>query len=163
MEYKQRHAKAHIGSAFAYSRCSYANRKKVGVVFINGDKSISHGWNGTPTGQDNVCEDENNVTLPSVIHAEINALNKTSGSELLGSVAYITLSPCLGCVTAMIARGVKGVVFIEQYRSNEGVIHLLGLNIPVYKYYPITETFTKLSLYNPYYYEEFPHKGNLVF
>ena len=94
---------------------------------------ISDGYNGTPSGFENVCEDENNVTKPYVLHAEANAITKLarSSNNSDGSTLYVTASPCIECAKLIIQAGIKRVVYGEQYRLTDGIDLLRRANIEV--------------------------------
>lgn len=110
---------------------SYAKRSKVGAVMVRDGRIISLGWNGQPAGWDNCCEEEvedengNKVlkTLPTVIHAEANAIYWCSKTEIIsnGAAMYLTLSPCMHCALAMLQAGIKEVYYYEQYRDTTGI------------------------------------------
>ena len=112
----------YMGMAFIRSSLSYAKRKKVGVIVVNNGQIISDGFNGTPSGYSNECEDLINgelVTKKNVIHAESNSFNKIMRSvySSVGSTIYSTLSPCPSCVSTISESGVKTVVYWEKYRE----------------------------------------------
>lgn len=115
------------------SQRSKANRKKVGAVLVKDKNIISFGWNGTPTGFPNQCEDSNNCTLPEVIHAEANAICKAAraGLSTKNSCLYITLSPCIDCAKLLIQAGIKRVIFSENYRDLAPLELLKKSNIKV--------------------------------
>lgn len=102
---------------------SYANRKKVGAVISKGDRVISTGYNGTPPGCDNTCEDKDGNTKASVIHAEANAIlfAAKSGLKTEDCSLYITMSPCVECAKMILASGIKEVFYSEKYRIEDGV------------------------------------------
>lgn len=102
---------------------SVANRLKVGAVIVSVDHINAVGYNGTPAGWDNACEDEDGVTKPETIHAEMNALAKfqNSGLSPKGSTMFITHAPCIECSKAMFLAGVRQVFYAEEYRSTTGV------------------------------------------
>jgi len=119
---------------------SYARRKQVGCIIIKDTQIISHGWNGTPSGDSNDCEhvleDGTMITKPEVLHAEENALDKltksTFGSE--NAIMYLTVSPCLPCAKRIQNSGIKEVVYKEYYPQNsqgDGVPYLIGHNVKV--------------------------------
>jgi dCMP deaminase len=114
--------KRYIRMAAIWSENSYCQRRKVGVLVVKGNMIISDGYNGTPSGFENVCEDENNVTLPYVLHAEANAITKIarSNNSSEGATMYVTASPCMECAKLIIQAGIKRVVYSEQYRLDEG-------------------------------------------
>ena len=113
---------------------SHCTRSKVGAVLVKDGNVISFGYNGTPSGMDNCCE-RDNVTLPHVIHAEVNAVLKAAktGTSVDGSTLYLTLSPCLDCSKLILQAGVKRVVYLETYRNLDGP-NFLKQFIPVEKY-----------------------------
>ena len=104
---------------------SYCTRSKVGAVLVKDGNVISFGYNGTPAGMDNGCE-ENNVTKDEVIHSEMNAILKAakSGNAVDGSTLYLTLSPCQNCCKLIIQSGISRVVYLEDYRDISPVIFL---------------------------------------
>jgi dCMP deaminase len=113
---------------------SYCTRSKVGAVLVKDGNMISFGYNGTPAGMDNGCE-ENNVTKEEVIHAEMNSILKAakSGNSVEGSTLYLTLSPCKECSKLILQSGVKKVVYLNTYRNLDG-IQFLSQFIEVEKY-----------------------------
>ena len=102
---------------------SYCVRRKVGALLVKEKMIISDGFNGTPSGFPNVCEDENNVSFPYVLHAEANALTKVarSNNSSDGATLYVTASPCIECAKLIIQSGIKRVVYGEQYRLTDGL------------------------------------------
>lgn len=102
---------------------SYCQRRKVGAILVKDSMIISDGFNGTPSGFENVCEDESGQTKPYVLHAEANAISKVarSNNSSDGSTLYVTASPCLECAKLIIQAGIKRVVFNELYRLSAGV------------------------------------------
>ena len=117
---------------------SYCTRRKVGALLVKDNMIISDGFNGTPSGFPNVCEDENNVSLPYVLHAEANAITKVarSGNSSDGATLYITDSPCIECAKLIIQSGIRRVVFGRQYRLTDGIELLKRAGIQV-EYLPI--------------------------
>ncbi len=113
---------------------SHCTRSKVGAVLVKDGNVISFGYNGTPAGMDNGCE-ENNVTKDEVIHAEMNSILKAakSGNSVEGSTLYLTLSPCKECSKLILQSGVKKVVYLNTYRNLDG-IQFLSQFIEVEKY-----------------------------
>jgi dCMP deaminase len=132
---KEKHIKAFMETAKVFAECSTANRLHVGCIAVKDNKIISIGYNGTPNGWDNVCEDENNKTLPEVLHAESNMLMKlartTGGAE--GSSVFITHSPCLECAKLIYQSGVKEVYYDIEYRNDEGIKFLKKCGVEVKK------------------------------
>lgn len=102
---------------------SYCRRRKVGAIIVKDSMIISDGFNGTPSGFENVCEDENGTTKPYVLHAEANAITKVarSNNSSDGATLYVTASPCLECSKLIIQSGIKRVVFNELYRLADGI------------------------------------------
>ena len=102
---------------------SYCTRRKVGCLVVKDKMIISDGYNGTPSGFENVCEDENNVTKPYVLHAEANAITKLARSSNNSDSAtlYVTASPCIECAKLIIQAGIKRVVYGENYRIKDGI------------------------------------------
>ena len=132
---KEKHIKAFMETAKVFAECSTANRLHVGCIAVKDNKIISIGYNGTPNGWDNVCEDENNKTLPEVLHAESNMLMKlarTSGGAE-GSSVFVTHSPCLECAKLIYQSGVKEVYYDIEYRNDEGIKFLKKCGVEVKK------------------------------
>lgn len=102
---------------------SYCKRRKVGAIIVKNSMIISDGFNGTPSGFENICEDETGITIPYVLHAEANAITKVarSNNSSAGATLYITASPCLECAKLIIQAGIERVVFHELYRITDGV------------------------------------------
>ena len=109
--------------AFIWSENSYCKRRKVGALLVKNKMIISDGYNGTPSGFENVCEDESNVTKPYVLHAEANAITKVarSGNSSEGAALYVTSSPCIECAKLIIQAGIKRVVYADAYRLSDGI------------------------------------------
>ncbi len=113
----------YLRMAAIWAENSYCERRKVGAILVKDKMIISDGYNGTPSGFENVCEDENNVTKPYVLHAEANAITKVarSNNSSEGSTLYITASPCLECSKLIIQSGIRRVVFNDLYRLSDGI------------------------------------------
>jgi dCMP deaminase len=113
----------YLRMAAVWAENSYCTRRQVGALLVKDKMIISDGYNGTPSGFENVCEDDNNKTKPYVLHAEANAITKVakSNNSSDGATLYVTSSPCLECSKLIIQSGIKRVVFSEQYRVNDGV------------------------------------------
>ena len=109
--------------ALIWAENSYCVRRKVGALVVKNKMIISDGYNGTPSGFENVCEDENNVTKPYVLHAEANAITKLARSHNSsdGATMYITASPCIECAKLIIQSGIKRIVYGENYRLRDGL------------------------------------------
>jgi dCMP deaminase len=114
---------AHMRAARVYSKLSYCKRKQVGCIIVDKDRTVSIGYNGTPSGEDNCCEDDNNITKPSVIHAEFNAIKKLQSLNQKGTgmTMFITMSPCLVCAKAIFEFGIKEIYFEEEYSKDAGI------------------------------------------
>lgn len=109
--------------ARTWAENSYCVRRKVGALLVKDKMIISDGYNGTPSGFENVCEDDNNVSKPYVLHAEANAITKVarSSNSSDGATLYVTASPCMECSKLIIQAGIKRVVYGEKYRLMDGV------------------------------------------
>ena len=123
MEKQELLDKRYLRMATIWAENSYCERRKVGAIMVKGKMIISDGYNGTPAGFENVCEDEYGATKPYVLHAEANAITKVarSNNSSEGSTLYVTASPCVECAKLIIQAGVTRVVFNELYRLTEGV------------------------------------------
>lgn len=112
---------------------SYCKRRQVGALVVKNKAIISDGYNGTPSGFENICEDENNLTKPYVLHAEANAITKLARSHNSsdGATLYVTASPCIECAKLIIQAGIKRVVYSEHYRLEDGIKLLQRANIKV--------------------------------
>jgi dCMP deaminase len=121
----------YLAMASIWGQNSYCERRKVGALLVKDKMIISDGYNGTPSGFENVCEDENNVTKPYVLHAEANAITKVakSNNSSEGSTLYVTDSPCLECAKLIIQSGIKRVVYSNKYRIDDGIKLLQRANI----------------------------------
>lgn len=123
----------YLKMADIWAQNSYCKRRQVGALIVKDKMIISDGYNGTPSGFENVCEDENNKTKPYVLHAEANAISKVakSGNSSDGATLYVTSSPCLECSKLIIQAGIKRVVFTESYRLEDGINLLKRADIEV--------------------------------
>jgi dCMP deaminase len=119
--------------AAIWSQNSYCKRRQVGALLVKDKMIISDGYNGTPSGFENNCEDENNQTKPYVLHAEANAITKVakSGNSSADATMYVTSSPCLECAKLIIQAGIRRVVYTENYRSADGINLLRRAGIEV--------------------------------
>ena len=115
--------KRYMRMATIWAENSYCERRKVGALVVKDKMIISDGYNGTPVGFENVCEDANNVTKPYVLHAEANAITKIarSSNNSEGATLYVTASPCIECAKLIIQAGIRRVVYADPYRSDEGI------------------------------------------
>lgn len=113
----------YLRMALIWAENSYCQRRKVGALVVKDKMIISDGFNGTPSGFENVCEDENQVTRPYVLHAEANAITKLARSHNNSDEAtlYVTASPCIECAKLIIQSGIKRVVYGEKYRLDDGI------------------------------------------
>ena len=123
----------YLEMARVWAQNSYCQRRQVGALVVKDGMIISDGYNGTPSGFENVCEDENGVTKPYVLHAEANAITKLarSNNNSEGSTIYITASPCIECAKLIIQSGIKRVVYGEKYRLMDGIVLLERAGIEV--------------------------------
>ncbi len=119
--------------AAIWAKNSYCKRRQVGALIVKDKMIISDGYNGTPSGFENICEDESGATKPYVLHAEANAISKVakSGNSSEGATLYVTASPCLECSKLIIQSGIKRVVYREQYRLDDGINLLKRAGIEV--------------------------------
>ncbi|MBO4905588.1 MAG: dCMP deaminase family protein [Bacteroidaceae bacterium] len=123
----------YLRMASIWSENSYCDRRKVGALVVKDKMIISDGYNGTPSGFENVCEDEHGVTKPYVLHAEANAITKIarSGNNSEGATLYVTDSPCIECSKLIIQAGIKRVVYARDYRLSDGIdlLRRAGINV----------------------------------
>ncbi|MCH4895289.1 MAG: dCMP deaminase family protein [Marinifilaceae bacterium] len=114
--------KRYLRMASIWAENSYCKRRQVGALIVKDKMIISDGFNGTPSGFENICE-ENGTTKPYVLHAEANAITKVakSGNSSEGATLYVTASPCIECSKLIIQSGIKRVVYNEEYRTSEGI------------------------------------------
>ena len=124
---------AYLRMAREWAKLSYCNRKQVGALIVKDKTIISDGYNGTPSGFENVCEDEENSTKWYVLHAEANAILKLakSNQSSTGATLYITLSPCKECSKLVHQAGIKRVVYIHQYKDTSGLEFLEKAKVKV--------------------------------
>ena len=113
----------YLEMARIWAKNSYCTRRQVGALVVKNNMIISDGYNGTPSGFENVCEDDNGITKPYVLHAEANAITKLarSSNNSEGATIYITASPCIECAKLIIQAGIKRVVYGEKYRLTDGI------------------------------------------
>ncbi|MDR2414237.1 MAG: dCMP deaminase family protein [Odoribacteraceae bacterium] len=123
----------YLRMARIWAENSYCRRRQVGALLVRDGAIISDGYNGTPSGFENICEDEENHTKPYVLHAEANAITKVakSNNSSQGATLYVTSSPCIECAKLIIQAGIKRVVYSEDYRSIDGVLLLRQAGIEV--------------------------------
>ena len=123
----------YIRMAHIWAENSYCTRRKVGALIVKNQMIISDGYNGTPSDFENVCEDENGLTKPYVLHAEANAITKIarSNNSSDGATLYVTASPCIECAKLIIQAGIKRVVYRDPYRLTDGIDLLVRAGIEV--------------------------------
>ena len=126
--------------AFIWAENSYCKRRQVGALLVKDNMIISDGFNGTPSGFENCCEDSEGVTYPYVLHAEANAITKVarSNNSSAGSTLYITTSPCMECSKLIIQAGIRRIVYAEEYRITNGLDLLRQAGVEVV-YFPNEE------------------------
>ena len=125
--------KRYIRMANIWAENSYCQRRQVGALIVKDKMISSDGYNGTPSGFENICEDETNHTKPYVLHAEANAITKIarSNNSSEGATMYVTASPCIECAKLIIQAGIKRVIYSEKYRLEDGIELLKRANIEV--------------------------------
>ena len=113
----------YLRMARIWAENSYCRRRQVGALVVKDKMIISDGYNGTPSGFENVCEDETGTTFPYVLHAEANAITKLtrSSNNSDGATLYVTASPCIECAKLIIQSGIRRVVYAEKYRLTDGI------------------------------------------
>lgn len=154
---KEKYVIAYMQAAHVFAQLSYCKRRQVGCIVVKDDRIISIGYNGTPPGWENNCEDENNRSHPYVYHAEANAIAKLarSNESARDASVFITASPCFDCAKILAACGIKELYYGENYESTGGstpggLDHLRDCNIPVIYYpAPIERVEGNLVLLNP--------------
>jgi len=132
-EKQQKFDRRYLDMARIWAQNSYCQRRQVGALVVKQGMIISDGYNGTPSGFENVCEDDNGVTKPYVLHAEANAITKLarSSNNSDGATIYITASPCIECAKLIIQSGIRRVVYGEKYRLTDGIDLLKRTGIEV--------------------------------
>ena len=123
----------YLEMAAIWARNSYCKRRQVGALIVKDRMIISDGYNGTPSGFENICEGDNGVTKPYVLHAEANAITKVakSGNSSEGATLYVTASPCIECAKLIIQAGIRRVVYKDEYRLTDGIDLLKEAGIEV--------------------------------
>ena len=134
-EKQLRYDSAYLKMAQEWAKLSHCTRKQVGALIVKEKMIISDGYNGTPTGYDNCCEDDDGDTLWYVLHAEANALTKIAKSNhnANGATLYITLSPCKECSKLILQAGIKRVVYLKGYKDTAGLDFLTASGIELTK------------------------------
>ncbi|MBR6054699.1 MAG: dCMP deaminase family protein [Bacteroidales bacterium] len=127
--------KSYMEMASVWARNSYCKRRQVGALIVKDRMIISDGYNGTPSGFENICEDESGATKPYVLHAEANAITKVakSGNSSSGATLYVTSSPCMECSKLIIQSGISRVVYKDEYRLDDGINLLRRAGVEVVK------------------------------
>ncbi len=125
--------KRYLEMSKIWAENSYCERRKVGALIVKDKMIISDGYNGTPSGFENICEDENEKTKAYVLHAEANAITKVakSSNSSEGATLYVTASPCIECSKLIIQSGIKRVVFVEKYRKTDGIDLLKRVGVEI--------------------------------
>ncbi len=125
--------KAYLKMALEWGKLSYCKRRQVGALIVKDRMIISDGYNGTPTGFENFCEDEDNYTKWYVLHAEANAITKVASSaqSSKGATLYVTLSPCRDCSKLIFQSGIIRVVYHEEYKDRSGLDFLIKAGVKV--------------------------------
>lgn len=123
----------YLRMALIWAENSYCTRRQVGALIVKDKMIISDGFNGTPSGFENVCEDDEGNTIPYVLHAEANAITKIarSGNNSDGATLYVTDEPCIECSKLIIQAGIRKVVYAREYRLHEGLDLLKRANVEV--------------------------------
>ncbi|MBT27418.1 MAG: CMP deaminase [Flavobacteriaceae bacterium] len=130
---QERYDKAYLRMALEWGKLSHCKRKQVGALIVKDRMIISDGFNGTPTGFENPCEDEDNYTKWYVLHAEANAILKVASStqSCKGSTLYLTLSPCRECSKLIHQAGIIRVVYINEYKDRTGLDFLKNAGVKI--------------------------------
>ncbi len=125
-EKQRKYDVAYLKMATEWAKLSYCKRRQVGALIVKGKMIISDGYNGTPTGFENICEDDENYTKWYVLHAEANAILKVASStqSCKGATLYITMSPCKECSKLIHQSGIKRVVYAQGYKDDSGLTFL---------------------------------------
>lgn len=131
------HHEAYMKIAYVFGGLSHCERKKVGCIIVKDGQIISNGYNGTPSGFDNKCEDCNGVTKDIVLHAESNAITKLAktNNSSVGATLYTTLSPCIDCAKLIVQAGIEEVIFHDEYKCTDGINLLVkaGIKVTIFK------------------------------
>lgn len=136
--------KRYLRMAKIWAENSYCKRRQVGALIVKDKKIISDGYNGTPSGFPNLCEDENGLSFPYVLHAEANAITKVacSNNSSEGATIYCTSSPCIECSKLIIQAGIRRLVYCEKYRLMDGIqlLERAGIQVDFIEIETTTET-----------------------
>lgn len=138
---QQKYDYAYLRMASEWAKLSYCNRRKVGSLLVKDRMIISDGYNGTPSGFENICEDEEGVTKWYVLHAEANAITKVASSNHScdGATLYLTMSPCKDCSKLIHQAGIRRLVYIQQYKDTSGLEFLEKAGVEVCQLNPNDE------------------------
>ena len=130
---QRKYDNAYLKMALEWAKLSYCKRRQVGALIVKNNMIISDGYNGTPTGFENTCEDDENYTKWYVLHAEANAIMKVSASTQSseGATLYVTLSPCRECSKLIFQSGIKRIVYSKKYKDQSGIDFLLKSGVEV--------------------------------
>ncbi len=133
---QEKYDRAYLRMALEWAQLSHCTRKKVGALIVKNRMIISDGYNGTPSGFENCCEDKNEKTHWYVLHAEANAILKTASSthDCSGATLYLTMSPCKDCSKLVLQAGIKRLVYINKYKDTSGVDFLIKAGIDVLEF-----------------------------
>ena len=135
--------KRYLRMASIWAENSYCQRRRVGALIVKDKMIISDGYNGTPCGFENICEDDEGNTKPYVLHAEANAITKIacSNNNSRGATLYVTASPCIECAKLIIQAGIRRVVYSEKYRLSDGIdlLERAGIDIVYIEKEELTE------------------------
>ncbi len=125
--------KSYLEMAFVWAKNSYCKRRQVGALIVKDRMIISDGYNGTPSGFENICEDENGKTKPYVLHAEANAITKIakSSNNSNGATMYVTTAPCIECAKLIIQAGIRRLVYKDSYTVRDGIDLLERVGIEI--------------------------------
>ena len=131
----QKFDQSYLDMAAIWAKNSYCKRRQVGALIVKDRMIISDGYNGTPSGFENICEDESGATKPYVLHAEANAISKVAqtGNSSDGATLFVTASPCMECSKLIIQAGIRRVVYRDEYRLTDGIDLLRRAGIEVEK------------------------------
>ncbi|MCC5916537.1 MAG: dCMP deaminase family protein [Cryomorphaceae bacterium] len=145
MTKQERYDRAYLRMAKEWAKLSHCNRKKVGALIVKDRMIISDGYNGTPSGFENDCEDEEGLTKWYVLHAEANAILKVAGSthSCRGATLYLTHSPCKDCAKLIHQAGVIRLVYLEQYKDNSGLSFLKKAGVELLQIHNLQEECTQ--------------------
>ena len=133
---QEKYDRAYLKMALEWAKLSHCKRKKVGALIVKNKMIISDGYNGTPTGFENECEDEKGKTKWYVLHAEANAILKTASSthNCSGATLYLTMSPCKDCSKLVYQAGIKRLVYLDRYSDISGIAFLKEAGVDVVEF-----------------------------